>query len=110
MSDNLSRSEPARRPGQTPGAKRVELSEERIEQIGLEIDRLFKDLGKQPASEQLARYCQILELGRERGWVYSTDPERESGRIRCINARMNELSQEIQNREPRRGRPQKDGK
>ncbi|HEY9870346.1 MAG TPA: hypothetical protein V6D08_14370 [Candidatus Obscuribacterales bacterium] len=104
MNDHPSRQHESAGPDKGNQQQGLSLSDERLHQIGLEIDRLFKDLGKQSASEQLARYCQILELGRERGWVYSADPEIDLARIRCINARMKELSQEVQNREPCRWR------
>lgn len=104
MSDYFSRCQEARELGDMRRARRPKLSEERHKQIGDEIAGLYKNLGKQSAAEQLMRYVRILDLGKERGWVYDPDPAFDLVRIRCIKERMEELGEELRDAAERQSR------
>ena len=102
MSNCFSQESPALGDGRK--AMQPQLSEEQLARIQVQIAELFKDLGKQSALQQYVRYQEILDLGKRRGWVYDQDPERDQVRVRCIEARMDELVEEMKGEAPRRGR------
>ena len=86
-------------PGDGRQSVKPQLSEEQLARIQGKIDALLKDFGKQTPFQQYLRYQEILDLGKQRGWVHDLDPERDRVRVRCIEARMDELVEEMKGEE-----------